>query len=161
MHQAVPGLDQFPRELWPPVPIVFATYHWMLFMWGLMLLGVIFGWIAVLRQRKGKSTVLVWWYVIISVLFPEVANQMGWYTAEIGRQPWLVYGLLKTADGVSLSLVPGQVIASLILFAVIYALIFVMFIYLLDRKIKMGPREDAAAMEEYRDPYPAQKGEAT
>lgn len=93
------------------------------------------------------------WFLVFSVLFPEVANQMGWYTAEIGRQPWVVYGLLKTSEGVSLSLVPGQVVASLIMFVVVYALIFAMFIYLLDRKIKAGPKDYDSGMDQYRDPY--------
>ena len=152
-NQPVPGLDQFPRELWPPVNVVFQAYHWMLATWVLMFIGAILGWIAVARWRKGKTSRWIMWYSIFSVLFPEIGNQMGWYTAEIGRQPWVVYGLMKTADGVSLSLVPGQVIASLVMFVFVYALLFAMFIYLLDRKIKAGPPDDETGMEEYRDPY--------
>lgn len=152
-NQPVPGLDQFPRDLWPPVAVVFQTYHWMLAMWGLMFVVAILGWIAVARWRKNKTSRFVMWCAMISVIFPEVGNQMGWYTAEIGRQPWVVYGLLKTADGVTLGLVPGQVIASLIMFVVVYALIFAMFIYLLDKKIRLGPPEEDEGMDEYRDPY--------
>ena len=151
--QPVPGLDQFPRELWPPVAVVFQTYHWMLLMWGLMFIGAILGWIAVARWRKKKKSYFILWYSMFSVLFPEVGNQMGWYTAEIGRQPWVVYGLMKTADGVSLSLVPGQVVSSLILFVVVYALIFALFIYLLDRKIRIGPQDYDSGMDQYHDPY--------
>ena len=149
-NHAVPGLDQFPSELWPPVAIVFQTYHGMIFMWVLMLLGVIMGMIAWKRKKilESKWTLR---FLTISVLFPEIGNQLGWYSAEIGRQPWVVYNLLKTTDGVSKNLQRGQVIFSLILFAFIYLLIFVLFIYLMNRKIRQGPEE--VEFDEYRDPY--------
>lgn len=150
--QAVPGLDQFPRELWPNVKIVFQTYHGMITMWGLMLLAVIFGWIAWWRKKVGESK----WtlrLLMISVLFPEIGNQLGWYSAEIGRQPWVVYGLLRTQDAVSQNLHRGQVIFSLILFALIYLLIFILFLYLVDQKIRKQGPQDVEAVEEYRDRY--------
>lgn len=148
--QAVPGLDQFPPELWPPVSVVFQTYHGMIFMWGLMALGVIFGLIAWKRKKilESKWTLR---FLVISILFPEIGNQLGWYSAEIGRQPWVVYGLLKTAQGVSDKLKPSQIIFSLILFSIIYFLILVLFIYLMNHKIQHGPEE--YELEEYRDPY--------
>ncbi|MFS8563612.1 MAG: cytochrome ubiquinol oxidase subunit I [Rhabdochlamydiaceae bacterium] len=79
----------------------------------------------------------------MSVLFPQVANQVGWITAEVGRQPWIVYGLLKTVDGVSKSIQAPQVVGSIIMFIIIYCLLFGLFIFLLDRKIKHGPVEGA------------------
>lgn len=148
--QAVPGLDQFPPELWPNVPIVFQTYHGMITMWGFMAFAVLLGWIAWKRKKIGDSK----WtlrLMIISILFPQIGNQLGWYSAEIGRQPWVVYGLLKTKDAVSSNLVVGQVIFSLILFALIYTLLFILFIYLVNRKIQHGPED--VDVEEYRDPY--------
>lgn len=152
--QAVPGLDQFPRDLWPNVKIVFQTYHWMITMWGLMFITLVIGWIAWMRRKilESKWTLRLF---IISILFPQVGNQFGWYSAEIGRQPWVVYGLLRTQDGVSQNLVPAQVILSLTLFSVVYLLIFIMFIYLLNRKIKQGPEEEVGKehIEEYRDVY--------
>lgn len=148
--QAVPGLDQFPPELWPNVSIVFQTYHGMLFMWGLMVLAAFFGLLAWGRKKllESKWTLR---FLVISVLFPEIANQLGWYSAEIGRQPWVVYGLLKTHDAVSKSLQLGQVIFSLILFAFIYLLLFILFIYLMNHKIQQGPEEFDT--DEYRNPY--------
>lgn len=147
-REAVPGLDQFPRELWPNVPIVFQTYHGMIAMWVLMFLGVLFGCIA---WKRGKILESKWTlrFLVISVIFPEIGNQLGWYSAEIGRQPWVVYNLLKTADGVSPNVQAGQVVFSLVLFSLIYLLIFILFIFLLDRKIKHGPEVYEA--EEYRD----------
>ena len=150
--QAVPGLDQFPKELWPNVQVVFQTYHGMIAMWELMVLGVIVGWIALKRKKLMESK----WtlrFLVISILFPQIGNQLGWFSAEMGRQPWVVYNVLKTADGVSQNLVPSQVILSLILFSMIYLLIFAMFIFLIDRKIRQGP-ETGEDIEEYRDPYP-------
>lgn len=149
--QAVPGLDQFPPELWPPAAVVFQTYHWMIFMWGFMVVAAFFGIIAWLRKKilESKWTLR---YLTISVLFPEIANQLGWYSAEIGRQPWVVYGLLKTADGATENLQAGQILASLILCGFIYALIFSLFIYLMNHKIQQGP-EDLETTEEYRNPY--------
>jgi len=148
--QPVAGLDQFPPELWPPVGVVFQTYHGMLFMWGFMAIAALFGVIAWKRKKllESKWTLR---FLTISVLFPEIGNQLGWYSAEIGRQPWVVYGLLKTADGVSKNIQRGQVIFSLILFAAVYLLLFVLFIYLMNRKIQQGPED--VGFDEYRDPY--------
>ena len=78
---------------------------------------------------------------MISALFPQLANQAGWYTAEMGRQPWIVYNLLRTSEGLSKVVSAGQVLGSIIMFAAIYSLLFVLFIFLLDRKIKHGPEE--------------------
>jgi cytochrome bd ubiquinol oxidase subunit I len=148
--EAVTALDQFPPELWPNVKIVFQTYHGMIAMWGLMLLGVILGFIAWKRKRllESKWTLR---YLMISVLFPEIANQLGWASAEMGRQPWVVHGLLLTKEGVSANIVPSQVIFSLTLFSLIYLLIFIMFIYLMDLKIKTGP--EVWETEEYRNQF--------
>lgn len=147
----VPGLDQFPQALWPPVGVVFQVYHIMLYMWGLMVLTCVLAWIAFAkRERPGMQW--IFWLCVFSVAFPQIASQTGWYTAEIGRQPWVVYGLLHTADGATRHLLPGQILFTLALFVIVYSLVFSMFIYLLDRKIKAGPK-DVVDMDEYRDPY--------
>ena len=74
-----------------------------------------------------------------SVLLPQIANQVGWYTAETGRQPWVVYGLLRTSDALSQAVTANQVVFSLILFTLLYTLLFALFIFLLNRKIQHGP----------------------
>jgi cytochrome d ubiquinol oxidase subunit I len=76
---------------------------------------------------------------VITVFFVEVAIIAGWWTAEIGRQPWVVYNVLLTADGVSPLLSAGEVIASLGMFVLLYALLLVLFLYLLNAKIQVGP----------------------
>ena len=73
------------------------------------------------------------------MLGPQLANQFGWFAAEIGRQPWIVYGLLRTSEGLSKVVKAEAVLGSLILFSLIYALLFAVFVYLLDDKIRHGP----------------------
>ena len=100
---------------------------------------------------RGKLFETKWllWIFVFAVLGPQVANQLGWYSAEIGRQPWIVYGYLKTSEGLSKTVEADQVLFSLILFMVIYSLLFVLFIYLLHKKIKHGPEDPDAIPSEY------------
>ena len=74
-----------------------------------------------------------------SVFLPQLANQLGWYTAEVGRQPWVVYNLLRTSDALSEAVQANQVLFSLILFTLVYLLLFALFIYLFNRKVQHGP----------------------
>ncbi len=85
------------------------------------------------------------WLMLVfafSVLLPEIANQLGWYSAEVGRQPWVVYGLLRTSDALSKSVKENEVWFSLILFTLLYLLLFALFIYLLNKKIQHGLDEN-------------------
>jgi cytochrome d ubiquinol oxidase subunit I len=94
-------------------------------------------------------------YVLVfSVLLPQAANQLGWISAEVGRQPWIVYGLLRTSDALSKVVEANQIWFSLILFIIIYILLFILFIFLLNEKIKHGPdqTDDTSAV------YSQQKG---
>jgi cytochrome bd ubiquinol oxidase subunit I len=134
----VTGLDAFPEDLWPPVRAVFATYRIMLGMWGLMLLTVVLGWIFWKKLKKGRRR-WVLWLMIFSIGFPMLANEAGWFTAEMGRQPWVVYNLLRTSEGLSAVVSAGQVMGSIIMFLVLYVTMLALFLYLLDRKIKHGP----------------------
>jgi cytochrome d ubiquinol oxidase subunit I len=147
----ITGLDQVPREDWPQVQTVFQTYHAMIWMWGLMmlvaLLGLLFWKRGILFKTKWLLRVMV-----ASVFFPQVANQAGWMTAEIGRQPWVVWGLLRTVKGVSTSIDATQVLCSIIMFILIYTLLFALFIYLLNDKISHGP-EPVSEEDLYRNPY--------
>ena len=137
----VMGLKAFKPEDRPPVNIVFQTYHAMvaigLALIALSLLGAFYLW----RGSLFRTTWLLWAFVF-SVGLPQLANQLGWMSAEIGRQPWIVYGLLRTRDAVSKVVGAGETLASLILFAFVYVLLFALFIYLLDHKIKEGPLEE-------------------
>lgn len=153
----VAGLDQFPRELWPNVAVIFQTYHLMVGMWALMFLLAIIG--IVFWKRKSIETARKWlWCMVFSVLFPQIALQSGWFTAEMGRQPWVVYNVLKTSDGVSRVITADQVFGSITMFVIIYAALFFLFLFLLDRKIKQGPEEKTVGNELYTDPYKLRKG---
>lgn len=133
----VKGLDQFPQEDWPPVQAVFQAYHLMLAMWGLMVLAAILAFWA--WRKRWVVNKWIWRFLVLSVLFPQIANQAGWYVAEMGRQPWIVFGVLRTSEGLSRTVGASAVLGSIIMFSVIYTLLFILFIYLLNHKIKQGP----------------------
>lgn len=134
----VKGLNAFPQNERPTaVNFVFQTYHIMvaigMSLIGLSWLGLFLLWRKKLFNQKWLMHLFAW-----SVLLPQVANQVGWYSAEVGRQPWVVYGLLRTSDALSKSVTENQVWFSLILFTWVYTLLFILFIYLLNKKIKHG-----------------------
>lgn len=144
----ITGFDQIPPDERPPIGVVFQTYHMMIMMWGLMALVTIAG-LYLWKKKKLEKTKWALWPLIISVVFPQIANQTGWMTAEIGRQPWVVWKLLRTEHGVSATINAHQVFISIFMFIVIYSLLFVLFLFLLDRKIKHGPVEEEELV--YRD----------
>ena len=80
---------------------------------------------------------------VLSVLGPHRGNQLGWMAAEVGRQPWIVYGMLRTSDALSSVVPAGEVMTSLVMFGLIYMLLFVLFVFLLNEKIQHGPEEVA------------------
>lgn len=136
----VPGLDDFAPDI-PPVNIVFQSYHIMVGLGGalflLTALGAFYSWRGVLYKKRWLLTLMV-----PAVALPHLGNFVGWVSAEVGRQPWIVYGQLRTVDGVSPTLSGGQALFSLILFVGIYGLLLLLFLFLLDRKIKHGPGLD-------------------
>lgn len=144
----IKGLNAFKKDEIPPVNFVFQTYHLMVAIGfsliGLSLLGLFYLWRGSLFEKKWLLKLFV-----LSVLLPQAANQLGWFSAEVGRQPWIVYGLLRTSDALSKAVVADQVIFSLILFMIIYALLLVLFLYLLNEKIQHGPAESDLTPSEY------------
>jgi cytochrome d ubiquinol oxidase subunit I len=136
----VTGLHAFPPADRPPVNLVFQSYHLMVGIGMLLILLSIAGLVEWRRGRLFERKWLLRIYVV-AVVLPEVANQLGWFSAEVGRQPWIVYGLLRTSDAVSPAVGRVEIIISLALFTLIYALLFALFFYLLDEKIRKGPIE--------------------
>ena len=134
------GIKSYKKEDLPPINIVFQTYHLMItigvFLFLLTITCLIFLW----RKKLFETTWLLK-ILVPAVLLPQMANQLGWMTAEIGRQPWIVYGLLRTSEGLSKAVKANAVMTSLIMFTLIYMLLFVLYIYLFDSKIKHGPDE--------------------
>ncbi|MBS1262319.1 MAG: Cytochrome bd-I ubiquinol oxidase subunit 1 [Calditrichaeota bacterium] len=138
VNEPITGLNAFPRDEWPPVNLSFQLYHIMIAIGVLLIVFALLGGILAWMRRLSRQRWLLW-IIVFAVLLPQIANQVGWAAAEVGRQPWIVYGLMKTADGLSPTVSGGAVLASLILFTLIYLGLFVMFIALLDRKIRRGP----------------------
>ena len=135
----VQGLNSFPEEDHPDmVNAVFQTYHIMVAI-GMFLIGISL--FAVFHLYRGTLFEKRWLLRIFvpAVFLPQIANQFGWYTAEMGRQPWVVYGHLRTSDALSETVTANHVAFSLVLFTLVYVLLFGLFIYLLNRKIKHGP----------------------
>ncbi len=134
----IKGLDQMPQKDWPNVAVVFQTYRLMVAMWVIMFgLGVL----SIFMWYRGTlfSSKWVLRALMFSVLCPQLANQAGWVSAEMGRYPWIVYNLLRISDGLSKVVTANQVLGSLVMFTFLYFLLFLVFLYLLNEKFKHGP----------------------
>ncbi len=140
-HAPVTGLDAFKPEDRPPVAASFLFFHGMVGAGMATILISALGCFYLWRDKLVEKRWLLW-VLVFSVLGPQLANQLGWFAAEVGRQPWLVYGLMRTPEGLSAVVKANVVLASLILFTFIYFLLFAVFIYLLNDKIQHGPHED-------------------
>lgn len=141
--QPLPGLNAFPEDEKPgAVNAIFQFYHIMVAIGLLLILITLYG---SLQWWRGRIFHQRWylWLLVPAVLLPQISNQLGWYAAEMGRQPWVVYGHLKTADALSESVTSSNVLFSLVFFTLIYFLLFVLFVYLLDRKIRKGPYDES------------------
>ncbi len=143
-RQPVTGLDQFPRQDWPPVALTFHAFHIMVglgfFFIAMTLLASFLRWRGTLFSKRW----LLWGFVL-SIPLPYAANQFGWVTAEVGRQPWIVYGLLRTSEGLSHAVGSTQTFGSILMFVLIYALLFAVWLYVLNDKIHHGPEPAQAA----------------
>jgi cytochrome d ubiquinol oxidase subunit I len=137
-NRPVRALDTFPERDRPPAGMPFQAYHIMIalgiFNIALTLYACFLFWRKSLFDK-------VWLMRIfgLAVLSPYLANETGWVAAETGRQPWTVYGLLRTVDSVSKSVPAAQVLTSIIMFGVIYALLFAVWVFVLNSKIVHGP----------------------
>ena len=140
--EAVKGLADFPRDEWPDnVPLLYYSYHIMIG------LGTIF--IAIM----GAAAFLLWrgklynfrpalWVLMLSIPFPSIANTAGWFTAELGRQPWVAYGLMRTEDGVSPLVSSGSVLFTIMGFAGLYTVMGLLYIVLMVREVARGPQSE-------------------
>jgi cytochrome d ubiquinol oxidase subunit I len=138
-NATVQGLNSFPTDTWPPINLTFQVYHVMVGLGMLfILIGLLAGILYVWKQRLWQNR-LVLWLLVLSVFLSLLAIMTGWWTAEFGRQPWIVYELLRTVDAGSPNLQVYQVLLSNLMFVVLYAILFILFIYLLNEKIQHGP----------------------
>lgn len=159
LYEGVRGLDAFPKDEWPPIFWVFQSYHIMIYAWGFMTLIVITGSIL-MKRKKLESAKWFLWTLVFSTIVPYVANIAGWFTAELGRQPWIVQGIMRTREGSSPVVSYYDVLGSLIMFGSVYSLLFALFIFLLNRKIQHGPVEVSNLPDDthYRDYFTQEKG---
>jgi cytochrome d ubiquinol oxidase subunit I len=135
----VHGLDEFPQELWPgAIPLLYYSYHIMVGL-GTIFIGIMV--VAVFLLWRGKLFDARWmlWVLLLSLPFPYIANTAGWMTAELGRQPWLVYGLMLTADGYSKTVSAGNGLFTLLGFMGMYTVLGILFLFLVRREIEHGP----------------------
>lgn len=136
--QPIPGLDQMKKDEIPPLWLTFVSFHNMV-MLGLLfqavtLLGLFLWW----RKRIDTTR---WYHVLLLAVswLPLAANQFGWVTAEVGRQPWSVYRLLRVTDSVSATVGAGEILFSIILLGFIYTILLALYLFLLIKFIKQGP----------------------
>lgn len=156
---SVVGLDAFPPEDRPPVGIPFQTYHLMIAL-GVYFIGITL--LAIVLRVRGVLWKQRWllWIFVFSVVGPYVANQAGWVAAEVGRQPWAVYGLLRTRDAVSPIVPARNVLGSVIVFSLLYAALGAIWLYVMDDKIKHGPELPEEVPPEPEETRPSGLAEA-
>ena len=135
----VKGLDAYPPEDRPPnIPLLFFSYHIMAGL-GTLFLAVTAIAALLLWRRRLIRTRWMLWILLLSAPFPFIANTAGWLTAEIGRQPWLVYGLLRTSTGTSTTVSAGNGLFTLLGFMGLYATLAMLFLFLIGHEIAQGP----------------------
>lgn len=138
-HSNVRGLNDFPKEDWPAnIELLYYSFHVMSGL-GTIFIGIMG--LAVLQLFRGKleSTTGLLWILMLSFPFPFIANTAGWLTAELGRQPWLIFGLFRTGQGYSDVVSSGDVLFTLIGFAGLYTVVGLLYVYLTGREIVLGP----------------------
>ena len=140
----VKGLNEYPRDQWPDnVPLLYYSFHIMVG------LGTVFIAIAAIctlwlwRGRLFEAKPLLW-ILMLSLPFPYIANTAGWMTAELGRQPWLIYGMMRTEAGASPTVSAGNALFTLIGFMGVYLVLGILFVFLVYRELEQGPEEGEA-----------------
>jgi cytochrome d ubiquinol oxidase subunit I len=140
-HAEVRGLDSFPKDRWPDnIPLLYYSYHIMVGL-GTIFIAVMLLAATLLARGALYTSRPMLWTLMLALPFPYIATTAGWITAEVGRQPWLIYGILRTPDGSSARISAGNGLFTLIGFMGIYALLAILFLFLVMREIDHGPEE--------------------
>ncbi|HEV8133533.1 MAG TPA: cytochrome ubiquinol oxidase subunit I [Pyrinomonadaceae bacterium] len=135
----VKGLKEFPRDQWPDnIPLLYYSYHIMVGL-GTIFVAIMLTSLLLLWRRRLFTARWMLWILMLSFPFPYIANTAGWITAEVGRQPWLVYGLLRTNQGYSANVSAGNGLFTLLGFMGMYTLLSILFIILIWREVGNGP----------------------
>jgi cytochrome d ubiquinol oxidase subunit I len=135
----VQGLDQFPQEVWPDnIPLLYYSYHIMVGL-GTIFIAIMLIAVLLLWRHKLYDSRAMLWVLLLSLPFPYIANTAGWMTAEIGRQPWLIYGLMMTREGYSPRVSAGNGLFTLLGFMGMYMVLGILFLFLVRREVERGP----------------------
>jgi cytochrome d ubiquinol oxidase subunit I len=135
----VKGLDAYPKEDWPQnIPLLYYSYRIMVGL-GTIFIAVMLTSAFLLWRGKLYRTKAMLWVLMLLLPFPYIANTAGWMTAELGRQPWLVYGLLRTSEGYSKMVSAGNGWFTLLGFMGMYTVTSILFLFLMRREIEHGP----------------------
>jgi cytochrome d ubiquinol oxidase subunit I len=135
----VRGLDAFPEDQWPDnIPLLYYSYHIMVGL-GTIFIAVMTISFWMLRRNRLYQARRWLWVIMLAIPFPYIANTAGWTTAELGRQPWLIYGLMRTGDGASMNVSSGNALFTLIGFMGMYTVLSILFLFLVRREIEHGP----------------------
>ena len=142
----VRGLDEFPEDTWPDnIELLYYSFHLMITLGTIFILIMAVAAFQKWRGRLESNTPLLW-VLMLAFPFPYLANILGWMTAELGRQPWLVYGLFHTRDGYSRVVSNGNTIFTLIGFIGLYFVLGLLFLFLVGRQITLGPDHETAVI---------------
>ena len=135
----VKGLDAIPRDQWPDnIPLLYYSYHIMVGL-GTIFIAIMLVSALLLWRHKLMGARWMLWILMVSFPLPYIANTAGWITAEVGRQPWIVYGLMRTAQGFSPMVSAGNGWFTMIGFMGMYTILSVLFLFLVTREIERGP----------------------
>jgi cytochrome bd ubiquinol oxidase subunit I len=141
----VHGLEEYPEDTWPDnIELLYYSFHLMITLGTIFIILMAYASFQNWRGRLASSTWLLW-VLMLAFPFPYIANTLGWMTAELGRQPWLIYGLFHTRDGYSKVVSNGDTIFTLIGFVGLYFVLGLLFLFLVGREIGQGPDEEVAA----------------
>ncbi len=136
----VKGLNDFPRGQWPDnIPLLYYSYHIMVGLGTLFIAIMVVSAVLLWRRKLFKARWMLW-ILMLSFPFPFIANTAGWITAEVGRQPWLVYGLMRTDQGFSTTVSAGNGLFTLIGFMGMYMVLGILFLFLVSREVGHGPK---------------------
>jgi cytochrome d ubiquinol oxidase subunit I len=139
----VSGLDDFPKESWPDnIELLYYSFHLMITLGTIFIVLMACAGLQSLRGRLESSRWLLW-ILMLAFPFPYLANTLGWMTAELGRQPWLIYGLFHTSEGYSKVVSSGDTVFTLIGFVGLYSVLGLLFLLLVGREISRGPEAEA------------------
>jgi cytochrome d ubiquinol oxidase subunit I len=138
----VHGLEEYPKDQWPDnVELLYYSFHLMITLGTIFIVLMGFATLLNLRGQLEYCTPLLW-VLMLAFPFPYFANTLGWMTAELGRQPWLIHGLFRTSAGFSKVVSNGDIVFTLIGFTGLYFVLGLLFLYLVGREISRGPDKE-------------------